>query len=166
MKIRMKMRTVIVMLTTLLVGLVGCQQLGDNDTSRVKREIEASVKEASKAWEELPKSLDRSHLLKHYAADYSGVKDGVSETLKDLEKSFDDLAEQIKLGDAIGISYKITELKIQPFTERLAWLTYQDETKVGRGGALLRDIRTKYSTLVREEAETWSSPDFVDTFRA
>jgi hypothetical protein len=128
---KMKTHTVIAMLTTFLVGLVGCQQLGDNDTSCVKTEIEASVKQASKAWEEFPKSLDCMHLLKHYAVDYSGVKDGVSETLKELEKSFDDLAEQIKLGDAIGISYKITELKIQPLTERLAWLT----SRRNKGGA-------------------------------
>ena len=149
------MHTVIFMLITSLLGLVGCQELGDNDTSRVKAEIEASVKQASKAWEEFPKSLDRSRLLKQYAADYSGVKDGVSETLKDLEKTFDDLAEQIKLGDAIGISYKITELNIRPFTGRLAWMTYQDETKLGRGGVLLRDIKNTCSTLVRKEGETW-----------
>jgi ketosteroid isomerase-like protein len=152
---RMKMHTVIFMLITSLAGLVGCQELGDNNTSRVKAEIEASVKQASKAWEEFPKSLDRSRLLKQYADDYSGVKDGVSETLKDLEKTFDDLAEQIKLGDAIGISYKITELNIHPFTGRLAWMTYQDETKLGRGGVLLRDIKNTCSTLVRKEGETW-----------
>lgn len=149
---KMRMRTVIIILTT---SLVGCQQLGDNETSRVKTEIEASVNQASKAWEEFPKSLDRASLLKHYAADYSGVKDGTSETLKDLEKSFDDLAEQIKLGDSIGISYKITELNIQPFTGRLAWMTYRDETKLGRSGALLSDIKTKCSTLVRKEGKAW-----------
>lgn len=152
---RMKTHTVSFMLITSLLGLIGCQELGDKDTSRVKTEIEASVKQASKDWEEFPKSLDRTRLLKHYTADYSGVKDGVSETLKDLEKSFDDLAEKIKLGSAIGISYKITELNIQPFTGRLALMTYQDETKVGQGGVLLHDTKTKCSTLVRKEGETW-----------
>ena len=90
---RMKTHIVIFMLITSLLGLIGCQELGDKDTSRVKAEIEASVKQASKDWEEYPKSLDRPRLLKYYADDYSGVKDGASETLKDLEKSFDDLAE-------------------------------------------------------------------------
>jgi hypothetical protein len=103
------------------------------------------VKQASKDREEFPKSLDRPRLLKYYAAYYSGVKDGASETLKDLEKSFDDLAEEIKLGSAIGISYKIIELNIQPFTRRLALLMYQDETKVGQGGVLRREIRGKCS---------------------
>jgi hypothetical protein len=91
-------RIAIFMLITSLIGLGGCQELGDNDAMRVKAEIEASVKQASKAWEGFPKSMDRASLLKYYAPDYSGVKDGASETLKDLEKSFDDLAEQIKLG--------------------------------------------------------------------
>lgn len=152
---RIKIRTVIFPLITSLVGLVSCQELGNNNTARVKAEIEASVQQASKAFEEFPKSLDRAGLLKHFAADYSGVKDGKSETLKDLEKSFDDLAEQIKLGESIGISYKVTDLNIQPFTERLALMTYQDETKLGRGGVLLRDIKVKCSTLVKKEGETW-----------
>ena len=152
---RMKVHTVMFVLIASLLGLVGCQELGDKDTSRIKTEIEASVKQASKAWEEFPKSLDRTLVLKHYAADYSGVKDGASETRKDLEKYFDELAEQIKLGSAIGVSYTITELSIQPFTERLALLTYQDETKMGQGGLLMRDTKTKCSTLVRRDGETW-----------
>ena len=84
------MRTVSILLTTSLVGLLGCKQLADNDTSRVKTEIEASVEQASKAWEEFPKSLDRTHLLKHCAADYSGVKDGASETLQGFSPAFTD----------------------------------------------------------------------------
>lgn len=149
------MRTVVLVLTISLLGLAGCQELADKDTARVKAEIEATVQQVAKAWEEFPKSLDRTLLLKHYAADYTGVKDGANETLKDLEKSFDDLAERIKLGSAIGISYSITELKIQPFTARLALLTYQDQTKMGQGGVLLNDTKTKCSTLVRKDGETW-----------
>ena len=152
---RMKAHTVIIMLITSLLGLIGCQELGDKDTARVKAEIEASVNQASKDWEEFPKSLDRPRLLKYYATDYSGMKDGTPETLKDLEKWLDDLAEESKLGSAIGISDKVTELNIQPFTERLALLTYQDETKVGQGGVLRSDTKAKCSTLVRKEGETW-----------
>lgn len=149
------MRTIVLMLTISLFGLAGCQEIGDKDTARVKAEVEATMQQASKAWEDFPKSLDRTLLLKHYAADYSGVKDGTNETLKDLEKSFDDLAERIKLGSAIGISYTITDLKIQPFTGHLALLTYQDQTKMGQGGVLLNDTKTKCSTLVRKDRETW-----------
>lgn len=152
---RMKTHTVIFLLITSLLGLIGCQELGDKDTARVKAEIEASVKHASKGWEDFPKSLDRPRLLKYYAADYSGVKDGASETLKDLEKWLDDLAEEIKLGSAIGISDKVTELNIQPFTGRLALLTYQDETKVGQGGVVRSDIKANCSALVRKEGATW-----------
>lgn len=151
----MKAHTVIFMLITSLLGLIGCQDLSDKDAARVKAEIEASVNQASKDWEEYPKSLDRPRLLKYYAADYSGMKDGARETRKDLEKWLDDLAKEIKLGSAIGISDKVTELNIQPFTERLALLTYQDETKVGQGGVLRQDIKAKCSTLVRKEGETW-----------
>ena len=151
----MKTHTVMFVLTASLLGLSGCQELSDRDTARIKAEIEASVNQASKDWEAFPKSLDLASLLKHYAADYAGVNDGMRTTLKDLKKSFDDLAEEIKLGSAVGISYKVTELNIQPFTDRLALLTYQDETKMGRGGMLLREDKTTCSTLVRKEGEIW-----------
>ena len=151
----MKTHTISVLLIAAFLGLIGCHELSDKDRARIKAEIEASVNQASKDWEEFPKCLDRPRLLKYYTADYAGVKDGTRETLKDLEKSFGDLAEQIKLGDAIGISSKITELNIQPVTERLALLTYQDETKVGRGGMLLRASNATCSTLVRKDGETW-----------
>ena len=74
------------------------------------------------------------------------MKDGTSESLKNLEKSFADLARQIKLGDTTGISYKITVLNIHPFTGRFAMMSYQDETKLVRVGVLLRDLRTKCTT--------------------
>src|SRR4026207_2262858 len=119
---KMQMPIFIFTLITPFLGLIGCQGLDDQATARVRAEIEVSVQQASKAWEEFPKSLDRARLLKYYAPDYSGVMDGASQSLKDLENSFDDLAEKIKLGSAIGISYKVTELNIQPFTEHLALL--------------------------------------------
>ena len=64
----MKIRSVTFVLISSIVGLVGWQESGNNDTSPVKAEIEASVEQASKAWEYFPKSLDRAGLLKHYAA--------------------------------------------------------------------------------------------------
>ena len=135
--------------------IIGCTEVNERDVPRIKAEIEAAVTQAARAWEEFPKTLDRTAILKHYAPDYSGVKDGESETLKDLEKSFADLAEQIKLGAPIGVSYKITGLDIQILTGRLAWVTYQDETKWGRSGLVVRDDKTKCSTLVRKEKDTW-----------
>ena len=113
------------------------------------------MSQASKDLEEFPKSLDRARLLKYYAADFSGMRDGASVTLKDMGKSFDDLAEEIKLGRTIGISTKVTALNIQPFTDRLALLTYHDETKVGQGGVVLRDSTVNCSTLVRKDGDTW-----------
>ncbi len=151
----MRVHTVLASVIASILGLYGCQELLDKDTSHAKAEIEASVEEVSKAYENFPKTLDRTSILKHYAAEYTGVKDGNSETIKDLGKMFDDLAEQIKLGDPIGTSYKITDLKIEALSGRLAWMTYQDETKWGRGGMVLRDVRTRCSTLVRRDGEQW-----------
>jgi ketosteroid isomerase-like protein len=151
----MKTHTLPVLLLASLIGLSGCQDLSDSDTAHIKSAIEASVTQATKDWEAFPKSLDRASLLKYYATDYAGVNEGTRVTLKDLGESFDELAEQIKLGSAVGISYKITDLNVQPFTERLALLTYQDQTKVGQGGMVLRDTKQTCSTLVRKDGDTW-----------
>ena len=67
----------------------------------------------------------------------------------------DEFAERIKLGEPIGFSSNTTNLNIHPITDRVAWLTYQDETKVGRGGMLVNEIKSKCSALVRKKEETW-----------
>lgn len=151
----MSLLATFVVLAFSLVSLSGCQDLSEGDLPRIKSEIESSANQASLALEEFPKSLSSSTILKHYAADYSGVKDGIRLTLKDQEKSLNDLAEQIKLGDSIGISHSIKELTIQTLTKSLAWITYQDETKLGRGGALLSDMKARCTALVRKEGEAW-----------
>ena len=134
---------------------LGCTDVNERDIPRIKAEIEAEINQSAHAWEEFPKTLDRTAILKYYAADYSGVKDGESETLRDLEKMFADLPEQIKLGAPIGISYKISDLNIQILTSRLAWVTYQDATKWGQGGLVMREDKTKCSTLVRKDEDIW-----------
>jgi ketosteroid isomerase-like protein len=151
----MKVHTILAAAIASVLGLVGCQELFDKDTSQVKAQIGATVAETSKAYEDFPKTLDRFSILKHYTTDYTGVKDGAPETIKNLENFFDDLAEQIKLGDPIGTSYKITDLKIEALTDRLAWMTYQDETKWGRSGAILWDIKMRCTTLIRKEGGNW-----------
>ena len=67
----------------------------------------------------------------------------------------DDLAEGIKLGEPIGRTLKITNLNIHPLTDRVAWVTWQDESKVGRGGTIVSNIKQKCSALVRKNEETW-----------
>ncbi len=137
------------------MSLYGCQGLSDRDTARIKLEIESSLKGASQAWESFPRTLDPAGMLKYYATDYSGVKDGVSEDIKDLGKSFDAIAEQIKLGDRLGISYKMTESNIRPFTEHLALVTYKDETVLGRDGRIQSYLKYRCSTFMRKEGENW-----------
>lgn len=151
----MRVRPVFASAISLVLGLSGCQELFDKDAPQIKAEIQTSVEQVSKAYENFPKTLDRTSILKHYASDYSGVKDGATETIKDLEKMFDDLAEQVKLGDPIGASYKIMDLKIEALSSRVAWMTYQDETKWGRSGVVLRDIKARCSSLVRKEGDRW-----------
>jgi ketosteroid isomerase-like protein len=136
------------------IAFVSCQVLASTN-SGIQAEIENAVKEATKAWEDFPRTLDSNAYLKFFASDYSGVNDGKSQTIKDLERDLEELKERIKLGEPIGFSNKITDMEIQPLTDRVAWLTYQVETKVGRGGMVIEEIQSKCSTLVRKKEETW-----------
>jgi len=135
--------------------LFGCTTVTPHIVPGVESEIEKTMQQASQAWEEFPKTLNRASLLKHFASNYSGVDDGKSRTLKDIKKSLDDFSEQIKMGIVTGMSYQVSDLNIQPIASHLAWLIFQENTQLKRAGVHFAKITTKCSALVRKEKEGW-----------
>jgi len=151
---KMKVYTIVFMVTTSMLALASAPTLASNEISSAKGEIEDTVKEAHKAFEDFTKTLDSTEYLKYYASDYSGTNNGKTETRKDLVKMANKLAEQIKLRDPGQVSVKITDFNIHPITEHVAWLTYQTETKLEGGGTFI-GASSECSTLVRKEGGTW-----------
>jgi ketosteroid isomerase-like protein len=101
---------------------------------------------------------DAEAILRFYAEDYAGIKDGKAETVKDQRKYFAAVLEQITLGEPIGISAKFKN--ITPRVEgRLGWATYDYEYKVGRSGGksgVLQQVSHGQCTVIfRKQADSW-----------
>ena len=73
--------------------------------------VEKIIVETANANTQFPKTKDPQSILRFFAQDYSGIDNGKSESLKDMEKSLSDVLERINLGDPIGISSKVANIK-------------------------------------------------------
>ncbi len=137
---------------------VGWHPVKESYVPEVKKEIQNSMINAIKAYEEFPKTLDSHGFLMYFAADFSGVMDGENVTLKDVDRSLDYMAEQIKRGEVGGISFKISDLNIYTISADLGWLTYQDERKfadVRKSEVRIHHMKSKCTALVRKEKGSW-----------
>ncbi|MGD9852469.1 MAG: nuclear transport factor 2 family protein [Nitrospirales bacterium] len=153
-----KINTLIFLVLPAFVWLVSCQKLNENYAADVKLEIQTSMMNVKKAYEDFPKTLDSEKLLRYFTSDFSGVKDGESLTLKDVDRSFDYMAEQIKRNEIGGVSFKVSELNIHPISVNLGWMTYQEERKfadMGKSQVRLNNMKGKCTALVRKEKEVW-----------
>jgi hypothetical protein len=101
---------------------------------------------------------DSRSILRLFAQDYAGIKDGKSETLKDKSKYLAEILEQINLGEPIGISSKVMNIK-PTVAGSVGWATYEYEYKVGRSGgksgALQHVSQGQCTAIFSKQAETW-----------
>jgi len=148
--------------------VVGCSNLNDEGVNREKAAIEKTLADISQNMTDFPKTKDVRSLLKFLADDYSGVEDGKSVTREDIEKNLSALLERINLGEPIGISHQLKNVKVSLLNSNTAWTTYEDEFKMGRGGVLLQSLQNKCTTVFRKKEESWliqhdhcSSPDKI-----
>ena len=120
--------------------------------------IIATLNDAADAESKFYSTKDSSSILRFYAQDYMGIKDGRSETVKDHKKYLAEVLEQITLGEPIGISSKLKNIK--PSVEgRFGWATYEYEYKVGRSGGksgVLQQVSQGHCTAIfRKQEDAW-----------
>lgn len=140
------------------VWVVSCQKMNENHAADLKLEIQTSMMNVKKAFEDFPKTLDGKEIMRYLASDFSGLKDGESLNLQELDRSFDYMAEQIKRNEIDGVSFKVSEINIHPISMDLGWLTYQVEGKfaeIGKREVRLNNLRGKCTALVRKEKDVW-----------
>jgi ketosteroid isomerase-like protein len=116
--------------------------------------IEKTLTDLSSANTQFPKTKDTQSILRFYAQDYAGINNGKSESLKDIEKYLFDLIDRINLGEPLGISSKITNIKTSA-TGPLGWATYESEYKVGSGGAVLQTNQEQCTAIFKRQGESW-----------
>lgn len=139
---------------TISCNEIGQQQLFQDQSVQGKAAIERSLGDISKALTDFPRTRDKKSVLRFLHKDYVGIRDGEAETIKDLDKYFSGILEQINLGDPIGISYKISNMSVHA-SGAVGWATYDDEYKLGRGGVVLEEHRGKCTDIYVKEGVEW-----------
>lgn len=116
--------------------------------------IVTTLNEVANAESQFSKTKDSVSILRFYAQDYAGIKDGKSKTVKDQEKYLLEVLDQINLGEPIGISSKVMNIK-PSVAERLGWATYEYEYKVVRSGVLQQVSQGQCTAIFRKQADSW-----------
>jgi ketosteroid isomerase-like protein len=116
--------------------------------------IVTTLNEVANAESQFHSTKDSVSILRFYAQDYTGIKDGKSETVKDQKKYLAAVLERINLGEPIGISSKFMNIK-PSVAGRLGWATYEYEYKVGRSGVLQQVSQGQCTAIFRKQADSW-----------
>src|SRR5437016_4062447 len=75
--------------------------------------VRTLITDQAKALSDFPRSRDKHAVLKFFFQDYSSITDGEVGNLKDMEKELSDLEKQINLGNPLGISDRVSNIKVQ-----------------------------------------------------
>ena len=120
--------------------------------------IVTTLNEVANAESQFSKTKDAASILRFYAQDYAGIKDGKSETVKDQTKYLAEVLEQINSDEPIGISSKVMNIK-PSVAGRFGWATYEYEYKVGRSGGrsgVLKQVSQGQCTAIfTKQADAW-----------
>ena len=116
--------------------------------------IVKNIKDAAKALTDFPKTRDAQSALKFYANDYFTISDGQVETLKQAEDNLAYLKEQINLGNRVGISMQISNIKAET-SGAIGWATYDYTTKIWVGRDVLVEEQGKCTAIHRKKGSGW-----------
>lgn len=116
--------------------------------------IGTTLNNIANAGSQFSKTKDSVSILRFYTQDYVGIKDGKSETVKDQETYLAEVLDQINLGEPIGISSKVMNIK-PSVAGKLGWATYEYEHKVVRSGVLQRFSHGLCTAIFRKEGDSW-----------
>jgi ketosteroid isomerase-like protein len=120
--------------------------------------IVTTLNEIATAESQFYSRKDTPSILRFYAQDYAGIKDGKSETLKDKSNYLAEVLERINSDEPIGISSKVMNIK-SSVAGRSGWATYEYEYKVGRSGGrsgVLQQVsQGQCTTIFTKQADAW-----------
>ena len=151
-----------------LILIHGCTGKDDASTSQQNAEGNAITQEEdlivttlnnlANAESQFSKTKDSASILRFYAQDYAGVKDGKSETVKDQETYLAEVLARINSDEPIGILSRVMNIKAS-VAGTFGWATYEYEYKVGRSGGrsgVLQQVSQGQCTAIfTKQADAW-----------
>jgi ketosteroid isomerase-like protein len=138
----------------LIQGCTGKEESTGGGKNQEEAAIEKKLIDLADANTQFPHTKDSQSVLRFYSQDYAGIDNGNAESLKDIEKYLSDVLERMNLGEPLGISSKVTNIKTS-VTGPLGWATYEFEWKLGRGGVVLQTNQGQCSTIFRKQGDSW-----------
>ena len=116
--------------------------------------VEKTIVDLANAMTEFPKTKDPQSIKRFYTQDYAGITDGKSNSLKEEEQYLADLIERLNLGEPMGISSKVSNLKTA-VVGSVGWVKYEYEYKLGRSGMALESNQGQCTSILRKQGGTW-----------
>ncbi len=120
--------------------------------------IVTTLNEVANAESQFSKTKDAASILRFYAQDYAGIKDGKLETVKDHKTYLAGVLEQINSDEPIDISSKVTNIK-PSVAGSFGWATYEYEYKIwrsgGRSGVLQQVSQGQCTAIFTKQADSW-----------
>lgn len=154
-------RTFAILLALILIH--GCTGRDDSSTSQQNAEgnaitqedlIATTLNNVANAESQFSKTKDVAAILRFYAQDYAGVKDGKSQTVKDQETFLAEMLVKINSDEPIGIVSRVMNIKASG-AGTFGWATYEYEYKVVRSGVLQRLSQGICTAIFRKEGDLW-----------
>ena len=160
--LRLLVRTITCLFVLILIqGCTGNEESmsgGQKDTSGGKSQeetlAEKTIVDLANAITVFPKTKDPQSIRRFYTQDYTGITNGKSNSLKEEEKYLSDLVERLNLGEPMGISSKVSNLKAT-VVGTVGWVMYEYEYKLGRGGMALEADQGQCTAILRKQGGTW-----------
>jgi ketosteroid isomerase-like protein len=115
-----------------------------------KAAVEKVIIDQAKALSDFAASKDPQSYLKFYASDYSGVSEGESESIGDLNNMPADNQYDIQKCNNAGIKETVSNIKVHG-DGNLAWAAYDFVQAFGDGD----EISGKRTTIFRKENGSW-----------
>ena len=116
--------------------------------------VEKTIVDLANVITEFPKTKDPQSIRRFYTQDYAGITNGKSNSLKEEEQYLSDLVERLNLGEPMGISSTVSNLKAT-VVGTVGWVTYEYDYKLGRSGMALQSDHGQCTAILRKQGGTW-----------
>ena len=141
---------------SLIQGCTGKEESTSAGGGKTQEEalVEKTIVDLANAMTEFPKTKDPQSIRRFYAQDYTGITNGKLNSLEEEEQYLSNLVERINLGEPIGISSKVTNIKAN-VVGAVGWATYEYEYKLGRSGMAMESNQGQCTSILRKQGGTW-----------
>jgi len=139
----------------ILVALIGCLAVASQTWAGLEEDaVEQVISTAAKSVATFSESRDRQSILKFYATDYQGIKDGALEDRGAIEGWLSDYEAELDRGSTLRFISALSDLKVRVIGPT-AWATYDYVFQAVRKGELEGQDSGKCTSVLRKEGSAW-----------